>query len=55
MYEVKFLNPNFTPVLILISGTNSTLLPLTPGSFESVYFELINEKFVKKLKLYLLG
>ena len=51
----KFLYPNLIPVLKLRSGTNSTLFPVTPGSFEFTYFEFINDKLIKTLKLNKLG
>ena len=51
----KFLYANLIPVLKLRSGTNSTLFPFTPGSFELIYFEFMTDKLTKTLKLNKLG
>ena len=43
MLEIRLLIPNFTPLLILMLGTNSTLLPSTPFLWDSIYSDFIND------------
>jgi len=47
MLEIRLLNPNFTPILILMLGTNSTLLPSTPFLWDLIYSDFIND--IKKM------